>query len=71
MFCSGTLVTLMRFSAFIQGNTIARFGGHELPPSIPGFVLKKRMSDAQFYGSCTLSLLADSAAKSEFTIQDE
>jgi hypothetical protein len=40
---------LMRFSAFIQGNTIARFGGYELPPAVPGFVLKERMSDAQLY----------------------
>jgi hypothetical protein len=40
---------LMRFSAFVQGNTIAGFGGYKLPPSVPGFVLEERMTDAQLY----------------------
>ena len=40
---------LMRFSAFIQGNTLNSFGDYTLPPSVPGFVFEERMSDAQLY----------------------
>jgi hypothetical protein len=40
---------LMRFSAFVQGNTLSGFGHYELPPSVPGFVLQERMSDLQLY----------------------
>jgi hypothetical protein len=40
---------MMRFSAFIQGNTLAGFGAYQLPASVPGFVLEERMSDAQLY----------------------
>jgi hypothetical protein len=40
---------LMRFEAFIQGNTLTGFGGYTLLPPVPGFVLEERMSDAQLY----------------------
>lgn len=40
---------MMRFSAFVQGNTTERFGEHKLPVMGPGFVFQERMSDAQLY----------------------
>src|SRR5262249_740381 len=40
---------VMRFSAFVQGNTLASFGTYKLPPSIAGFVLEEGMSDPQLY----------------------
>jgi hypothetical protein len=40
---------LMRFEAFIQGNTLVGFGSYKLPAVAPGLVLEERMSDAQLY----------------------
>jgi len=40
---------LMRFEAFVQGNTMAGFGSYKLPAVMPGLVLHERMSDAQLY----------------------
>jgi hypothetical protein len=40
---------LMRFEAFIQGNTLVGFGDYQLPKLGPGFGLEERMSDAQLY----------------------
>ena len=40
---------LMRFEAFVQGNTLAGFGEYRLPAVMPGLVLQERMSDAQLY----------------------
>lgn len=43
------LEDLMRFEAFIQGNTLVGFGDYKLPALGPGLLLEERMSDAQLY----------------------
>ena len=43
------IADLMRFSAYIQENTLSGFGDYALPPSVPGFVLEERMRDSQLY----------------------
>jgi hypothetical protein len=40
---------LMRFSAFVQGNTLTGFGHYKLPPPAAGFAFEERMSDPQLY----------------------
>jgi hypothetical protein len=40
---------LMRFEAFIQGNTLVGFGDYKLPALGPELTLQERMSDAQLY----------------------
>jgi len=40
---------LMRFSAYVQGNTVAGFGNFRLPAPVAGFAFEERMSDAQLF----------------------
>jgi hypothetical protein len=40
---------LMRFSAYVQGNTVSGFGDFKLPAPVAGLGFEERMSDAQLY----------------------
>jgi hypothetical protein len=40
---------LMRFSAYVQGNTVSGFGDFKLPAPVAGLAFEERMSDAQLY----------------------